>query len=487
MGATFGMVKSQSTGGTIYAADWNAEFVNILNNLTPAGVDDESSNATAMRATADPYPGSSESLATSLQGELQRIRYVLEEHGGGPYWYSPAPGPINVEGFGASTSASASVNTAAITAAIAATPAGGALEFGPGVVYSTNGTLTFNINRMGIRFNGCTINYLGHGTAIIIGADTTPSNNEVWIDGHVRIIRTETIIANGTETAVSQLLGTGVKFRNLYTAIIKGSMDVEGFKYGYHFSDATSVVEAHSLQGGTNLVDFYFYPETSGSFVTAVDIYSPFVSWDATNWLTQVGSRIVESGINGGTVNGINFFGGVLESAKERKVKWDGSWSSFNHSYWDISNTGTDIELTTNSTENIIMGGAALNLQKYTDAGTRNMIIDPNTMTLGLVPQSGIPAKSVGAFGGPRTGAGIVAGEKTLTPNTTTTTLDSYAMTADSTILLFPMTAHAAAIVASVYVGTIVPPNPVDYGAVNIHHPSSAETDLTFRWAIINK
>ncbi len=87
MGATFSMVKSQSTGGTILAADWNAEFLNILNNLTPTGMDDASTNATAMQTTADPYPGGAESLATSLSGELQRIRYVLSQISGMTYWY----------------------------------------------------------------------------------------------------------------------------------------------------------------------------------------------------------------------------------------------------------------------------------------------------------------------------------------------------------------------------------------------------------------
>lgn len=87
MGATFGMIKSQSSGGTIYAADWNAEFLNILNNLNPAGVDDESANVTAMQTVVDPYPGGSASLATSLQGELQRLRYLLVQITGETYWY----------------------------------------------------------------------------------------------------------------------------------------------------------------------------------------------------------------------------------------------------------------------------------------------------------------------------------------------------------------------------------------------------------------
>jgi microcystin-dependent protein len=68
-------------------ADLNAEFNNILTNLTPAGVDDASTNAAAMQTTADPYPGGVASLPTSLEGELQRIRYLLAQITGEANWY----------------------------------------------------------------------------------------------------------------------------------------------------------------------------------------------------------------------------------------------------------------------------------------------------------------------------------------------------------------------------------------------------------------
>ena len=86
MGSTFSRTKTW-IAETLTASDLNAEFDNILNNLTPAGVDDESANAAAMQATADPYPGSVASLATSLTGEIQRIRYQLNQLVGGTYWY----------------------------------------------------------------------------------------------------------------------------------------------------------------------------------------------------------------------------------------------------------------------------------------------------------------------------------------------------------------------------------------------------------------
>lgn len=86
MGATFSRVKTWGAEVLTYA-DLNAEFDNILTNLTPAGVDDESTNAAAMQTTADPYPAASPSLATSLQGEIQRLRYIVQQITGMSYWY----------------------------------------------------------------------------------------------------------------------------------------------------------------------------------------------------------------------------------------------------------------------------------------------------------------------------------------------------------------------------------------------------------------
>jgi hypothetical protein len=86
-GAQFSRVTVWSSAQTLTAASLNGEFDNILTNLTPAGIDDESVSLVAMRATVDPYPAGTESLATALQGEIQRIRYLLAQITGETYWY----------------------------------------------------------------------------------------------------------------------------------------------------------------------------------------------------------------------------------------------------------------------------------------------------------------------------------------------------------------------------------------------------------------
>lgn len=89
MGATFSRVKTWNSTEDVTNTDLNAEFDNILNNLDPAGIDDYSTNTTQMQSTVDPGELGSESLAGSLAGEIERLRFMLGElkDGSATNWY----------------------------------------------------------------------------------------------------------------------------------------------------------------------------------------------------------------------------------------------------------------------------------------------------------------------------------------------------------------------------------------------------------------
>lgn len=87
MGGNYSRIHTRTTGNTVEGPDDDADFDNIIANSTPAGLDDASANVTAMRATTDPYPADSESLATSTEGELQRIRFLLDQLTATTQWY----------------------------------------------------------------------------------------------------------------------------------------------------------------------------------------------------------------------------------------------------------------------------------------------------------------------------------------------------------------------------------------------------------------
>jgi hypothetical protein len=87
MGATFSRVKTWVSTEDVTYSDLNAEFDNILNNLTAAGVDDFSANVSQMQTTVDPGEVGTESLATSVAGELSRLRHLILEITGEDEWY----------------------------------------------------------------------------------------------------------------------------------------------------------------------------------------------------------------------------------------------------------------------------------------------------------------------------------------------------------------------------------------------------------------
>ncbi len=92
-------ITTRATGTILTSAIYSADRQEIVDHFEPQYFDDESLDVTAMRATADPYPGAVASLPTSLRGELQRIRYVIKQITGQSQWYiDPEQG--TPDGFG---------------------------------------------------------------------------------------------------------------------------------------------------------------------------------------------------------------------------------------------------------------------------------------------------------------------------------------------------------------------------------------------------
>jgi len=87
MGATFSLSYTLTNGTTADADEVMSNFNAIINNFTPAGMDDYSATTGEMDTTSDPYPGSVQTQATSLAGELGQLRYVLAQLTGEANWY----------------------------------------------------------------------------------------------------------------------------------------------------------------------------------------------------------------------------------------------------------------------------------------------------------------------------------------------------------------------------------------------------------------
>ena len=91
MAGNYSKIKSVVTGETITASDRNSEHDNHIANMTPASGDDYSTNLTEMRLDNDPYPADVASQATTLAGEIERLRYQIRQITGKTYWYQDPP------------------------------------------------------------------------------------------------------------------------------------------------------------------------------------------------------------------------------------------------------------------------------------------------------------------------------------------------------------------------------------------------------------
>jgi hypothetical protein len=81
--------------------DLNAEFDNVIANFLPTKVDSYSHTVTEMRIQTSPGGVGTESQATSLAGELERLRFMIAAITGQTYWYqlpskSLAAGSANI-------------------------------------------------------------------------------------------------------------------------------------------------------------------------------------------------------------------------------------------------------------------------------------------------------------------------------------------------------------------------------------------------------
>lgn len=79
---------SRPDGLALTAEIYNTDHQNHIDNLVPALIDDYSLNLSQMQSTADPGESGSESLATALSGELERLRFIVKEMKGTAQWYT---------------------------------------------------------------------------------------------------------------------------------------------------------------------------------------------------------------------------------------------------------------------------------------------------------------------------------------------------------------------------------------------------------------
>ena len=86
---TTGQIPLQDViqGQTIDPTQWNNEMANISNLLDAQGAGGYSNTDPQMQVQTDPYPGGVTSHASAVSGELERLRYMIAQITGNPFWY----------------------------------------------------------------------------------------------------------------------------------------------------------------------------------------------------------------------------------------------------------------------------------------------------------------------------------------------------------------------------------------------------------------
>lgn len=89
MGGLFSRLTVWGPTQVLTATALNNEFNNIITNFIPQEMQGYSANVAQMQVQTNPGTIGSESLAASLSGEIERLRYVIAQITGNSYWYVP--------------------------------------------------------------------------------------------------------------------------------------------------------------------------------------------------------------------------------------------------------------------------------------------------------------------------------------------------------------------------------------------------------------
>lgn len=304
MAGLFNRLKIWKSLEIVKTADLNAEFDNIINNLGPAGISGWSSTVAQMQIQTSPGTFGSESLPSSLNGEIERIRYQLNAIIGGPdnVWYDqPALSISQITGLlsttppanriisGAVVSTSKqpahllpSGSAASVTLECSVTPLVVEIN-GTQYTFSTNITLgslslapssgnTFAINDANCDLSAKTASF----------GDYIADNANALVDLSVRPLADYPIIGNTVGSNISNAGGTYQAYSYTHSSVteyftgyvnpgaLSTAVTISKAKRGFFFNSSGSPIPAIPLNNGEtvtlcNLI--WIYLTTSGTLL----------------------------------------------------------------------------------------------------------------------------------------------------------------------------------------------------------------------------
>lgn len=258
----------------------------------------------------------------------------------------PVNGAVSVKWFGVTLDGSTDDTAAWAIAETYITKSHRLVSPGGTTVISGANALNFNTEGAVYNFAGTIFDYgTGTGVAVTFGPIAAESTTfDMSLEGTFTVKRTFT--KDGSLPAATALVGTGVLFRNVGDWNSNGSWSVcQGFKYGYRFlSDnaGCTLMVLGKMVGNNCLIDFEFdltAADTAG-YLSEIDIYGARNVYNSTTFFSDnvgtIGVNFLGKASPARRVDNVRFFGGGIESKKERKVVFDRAEGCvFFDNYWD--------------------------------------------------------------------------------------------------------------------------------------------------------
>lgn len=249
-GALFSRIKVWVSGEDVVYSDLNAEFDNILNNLFPAGMDDYSVTVTQMRSTVDPGEVGSESQATSLAGEIERIRYVIKEMKGDvAQWYVSSGTSLSEIEDALGTTLNPNRLSSGLTRADSEQP----------VFIVPNGAAA----SANIDATPTPLVYYVNGTAVTVSADVAVTNISVAPGSNNTALVNDGTANDAEGTKLFGEYGSSLLIDNAGTEIVSMVGKLAGFKINNGITDEYFIARVKSSTELTDVRRGYFFNSSS--------------------------------------------------------------------------------------------------------------------------------------------------------------------------------------------------------------------------------
>jgi hypothetical protein len=253
MPATFGRIHTWIAEVLNYAA-LNAEFDNILNNLGPTGISGYSTTVTQMRTDTDPGEVGTESLAPSLAGEIERLRYAIREIKGtdATYWYESVGTSLTdiINSLGSTllnNRVSSGKQSANSSSPRYLTPAG------------SSNLLTLDATPSPFNYIIDGISYTLSADVTVTGLATAAASNNTCLVNDPNLALQEsskwqgedgrTLIVDAMGSSITALIGTFAAFKIVHAgnteyamAYVKSSTELANVRRGYFFNSSLAAV-----------------------------------------------------------------------------------------------------------------------------------------------------------------------------------------------------------------------------------------------------